>query len=113
MNDWINSAPVVRIEPEEPEYQAEYADQGPLPTRSDEPMGVSSNDEVQAQKTVFTAHTLSSAKTTLKPREIIEDQKSTTAETKKVEMLNDVINDISTVPPKVRIRIRFVISDVF
>ena len=113
MNDWINSAPVVRIEPEEPEYQAEYADQGPLPTRSDEPMGVSSNDEVQAQKTVFTAHTLSSAKTTLKPREIIEDEKSTTAETKKVEMLNDVINDISTVPPKVRICIRFIRSDVF
>ena len=113
MNDWINSAPVVRIEPEEPEYQAEYADQGPLPTRSDEPMGVSSNDEVQAQKTVFTAHTLSSAKTTLKPREIIEDEKSTTAETQKVEMLNDIINDISTVPPKVRICIRFIKSDVF
>jgi len=76
-------------------------------------MAASNNDEVQAQKTVFTAHTLSSAKTTLKPREIIEDEKSTTAETKKVEMLNDVINDISTVPPKVRIRINFVRSNVF
>lgn len=104
---------MVRIEPEEPEYQAEYADQGLLPTRSDELMAASNNDEVQAQKTVFTAHTLSSAKTTLKPREIIEDEKSTTAETKKVEMLNDVINDISTVPPKVRIRINFVRSNVF
>ena len=93
---------MVRIEPEEPEYQDEYADQRLLPTRSDEPMAASSNDGVQAQKTVFTAHTLSSAKTTLKPREIIEDEKFTTAETQKVEMLNDVMNDISTVPPKVR-----------
>ena len=93
---------MVRIEPEEPEYQAEYADQALLPTRSDEPMGTSSNDAVQAQKTVFTAHTMSSAKTTLKPREIIEDEKITTAETQKVEMMNDVMNDISTVPPKVR-----------
>ena len=94
---------MVRIEPEEPEYQDEYADQRLLPTRSDEPMGASSNDEVQAQKTVFTAHTLSSAKTTLKPREIIDDAKSTTAGTDEANMLNDVINDFSTVAPKVRI----------
>ena len=101
---------MVRIEPEEPEYQDEYADQRLLPTRSDEPMDASSNEAVQAQKTVFTAHTLSSAKTTLKPKEIIEDEKFTTAETKKIEMLNDVMNDISTVPPKVRFRIGFLRS---
>lgn len=100
MNDWINSAPVVRIEPEEPEYEDEYVDQRLLPTTSDEPTN-EPVQAIQAQKTVFTTHTLSSAKTTLKPREI-EDLKSTTAETDEANMLNDVLNDISTEPPKVR-----------
>ena len=102
MNDWINSAPVVRIEPEEPEYDDEYVDQRLLPTKSDEPL--EPIEPIEAQKTVFTAHTLSSAKTTLKPREIIDDTKSTTAGTDEANMLNDAMSDFSTVPPKVRFR---------